>query len=71
MKSILTRMGNNVNVVCEGDTSQVDNPHCNTENNGLNWVVRTMKGHPSYGHIAMNCKKTRGIICDMVIERGL
>lgn len=71
MRTILSRMGKNVNVVCEGDINQIDNPYCSKENNGLNWIIKLMKNHPNYGHITMNCKKTRGIICDMVVSRNL
>jgi len=71
MRTILTRMGENCKVVIEGDTSQVDNPACNPENNGLNWVVKLFKNDKRYGHLKMQCKRTRGEICDMVTSYGL
>jgi PhoH-like ATPase len=36
MRSILSRMGENTNVVIEGDVKQIDNHLCNEFNNGLN-----------------------------------
>jgi PhoH-like ATPase len=36
MRSILSRMGENTNVVIEGDVKQIDNHICNEFNNGLN-----------------------------------
>ena len=71
MRTILTRMGENVNVVLEGDISQIDNKLCNYDNNGLNWVIKKMKGHKHYAHLHMNCKDTRGPICNMVRETKL
>ena len=71
MRTILTRMGENCKVVLEGDVTQVDHPNCNMYNNGLNWVVKLLSGKKHYAHLIMNCKKTRGLICDMVTEAKL
>lgn len=71
MRTLLTRMGENCKVIVEGDTSQVDHPRCNNENNGLNWIVKLCKGRKNYGHLKLNSKKTRGPICDMITEVGL
>jgi PhoH-like ATPase len=71
MRTILTRFGENTKVVIEGDVTQIDNPQCNTENNGLNWVVKKFKGYKQYGHVTMNSKTSRGEICDMVLDSGL
>jgi len=35
-RSILSRMGENVKVICTGDPKQIDNYHLNKFNNGLN-----------------------------------
>jgi PhoH-like ATPase len=59
-------MGENTNVVIEGDVKQIDNHLCNEFNNGLNWIIKLMKGDHQYAHITMNCKRTRGKICDLV-----
>jgi PhoH-like ATPase len=59
-------MGENTNVVIEGDVKQIDNHLCNEFNNGLNWIIKLMKGDNQYAHITMNCKRTRGPICDLV-----
>ena len=66
MRTILSRMGDNVKVVVEGDINQIDNNICSKENNGLNWITKLMKGDKEYAHLTMNCKKTRGPICDLV-----
>jgi PhoH-like ATPase len=66
MKVILSRMGENVRVVCLGDVEQIDAPILNESNNGLNWTVRAFKGQPTYGHIVLKGKNSRGPIADMV-----
>lgn len=71
MRSILTRMGENVKCVILGDTSQIDNTLLNEYNNGLNWVVRSLKSESIYAHLVLKGKKSRGIICDAVLNSGL
>ena len=70
-RSVLTRMGNNVKCYCLGDTNQVDNPYLNESNNALNWIVRKLKGRNNYAHLVLKGVRSRGPICDMVIESGL
>jgi PhoH-like ATPase len=71
MRSLLTRMGDNVKVILCGDPNQVDNPNLNSQNNGLNWCVRLFKGEKNYGHITLGGSKSRGPICDLVHKKGL
>jgi PhoH-like ATPase len=71
IRTIMTRMGENVKCIINGDTNQVDNSHLNTENNGLNWVVRMLKGQPNYGHIVLQGSKSRGPICNTILKTGL
>lgn len=71
MRSLLTRMGDNVKCVVCGDPDQVDNPNLNTKNNGLNWIIRLFSGEENYGHITLGGNKSRGPICDMVLKNKL
>lgn len=71
LRSILTRMGENVKCICIGDVKQIDHPHLNEQNNGLNWCVVKLKGLDNYSHIILKSKSSRGPICDMVIKSGL
>jgi PhoH-like ATPase len=71
MRSLLTRMGDNVKCVVCGDPNQVDNPNLSKENNGLNWCVKLFSGADNYGHIQLGGKKSRGPICDLVLEKKL
>ena len=71
IRTILTRMGENVKCIINGDTNQVDNIYLNHENNGLNWIVRKFKGQPNYGHVVLQGSKSRGPICDTVLKTGL
>jgi PhoH-like ATPase len=71
IRSLLSRMGEGVKCVCLGDTRQVDNPHLNESNNGLNWIVKKMKGLNNYAHLVLKGDKSRGPITDMVIKSRL
>lgn len=44
VRTMLTRMGENVKCFCLGDTRQIDNPYLNEANTGLNWIVRKLRG---------------------------
>jgi PhoH-like ATPase len=68
MRTLLTRMGQNVKCFCVGDTSQVDNPACDEGNNGLNWVVRALIGEADYAHLVLKGQHSRGRITDMCIK---
>jgi PhoH-like ATPase len=70
-RSILSRMGDNVKCFITGSVTQIDNPHLNSSNNGLEWILRKFKGDPRYGHVVLTGKHSRGEICDMVIKHGL
>lgn len=71
MRTVLSRMGENVKVICTGDVRQIDNHHLNQENNGLNWMVRLLKGQDNYGHVVLGGNKSRGPIADLIREAGL
>ena len=70
-RTILSRMGENIKTFCIGDTSQVDHPYLNNDNNGLNWIVKLFKNNSNYGHITLKGDKSRGPICDLVLKTGL
>lgn len=71
LRTVLSRMGDNTKVVCAGDVRQIDNHQLNQDNNGLNWMVRLLKGADNYGHIVLSGNRSRGPIADLVRERGL
>lgn len=70
-RTILSRMGENVKVICLGDIRQIDDLYLNPLNNGLAWVISKLKGEKQYGHLTLKGKKSRGPITDMIIKRGL
>ena len=70
-RTILTRMGENVKCFVLGDCSQIDSPHLNSTNNGLNWIVKKFKGQKNYAHLVLKGTHSRGPICDMVLKTGL
>ncbi|MGE4291416.1 MAG: PhoH family protein [Desulfovibrio sp.] len=70
-RALLTRMGEGVKCVCLGDTRQVDHPYLNESNNGLNWVVKKLKGFRNYAHIVLKGERSRGPITDMVLKSKL
>lgn len=71
VRAMLTRMGENVKVICLGDTKQVDNPHLNEFNNGMNWVVKLLLGEDQYAHLVLKGNRSRGPITDMVLRKKL
>ena len=71
LRTVLSRMGENVKVICTGDVRQIDNMHLNQDNNGLNWLVRLLKGQDNYGHVVLGGNKSRGPIADLIRESGL
>lgn len=71
MRSILTRMCENVKVYLLGDVHQIDNRYLSLNNNGLNWVCKTLIGQPNYSHIVLNGRKSRGPITDTILRSGL
>jgi PhoH-like ATPase len=71
IRSLLTRMGTNCKCICIGDVHQIDNPILNKYNNGLNWIVKCFKGQNNYAHINLKGQKSRGPICDLVINNNL
>lgn len=71
VRALLTRMGEGVKCFCLGDTSQVDNPYLSESNNGLNWIVRKLKGFNNYAHIVLKGDRSRGPITDVVLKSKL
>jgi PhoH-like ATPase len=71
MRSILTRMGENVKVIMTGDSNQIDNQYLNKENNGLNWVVKKCKKENIFAHIQLQGQRSRGKICSLIEKVGL
>lgn len=71
LRTILTRMGENVKCVMLGDVSQIDHPNLNEQNNALNWAFTLLKDHENYAHIIMEGKHSRGPITDMVLKSNL
>lgn len=71
VRALLTRMGAGVKCFCLGDTRQVDNPYLNESNNGLNWVVKKLKGARNYAHLVLKGEHSRGPITDTVLRARL
>lgn len=71
IRTLLTRMGQNVKCFCIGDTSQVDHALLDEGNNGLNWMVRLLRGEKEYAHLVLKGQKSRGPITDMCIKNKL
>lgn len=71
VRSILTRMGENTKVICTGDVKQIDNPHLTEFNNGMTWITKKCKGYINYGHLILKGKKSRGPVCDLILNSQL
>ncbi len=65
-KTLLSRCGKNSKFIGTGDINQIDNYFNNSNNNGINWVLKSFKNHNKYCHITLKSKKSpRGEICQM------
>lgn len=70
-RAALSRLGTNVKCICTGDVMQVDHPHLDQDNNGLNWILKICKNSPNYAHIVLKGNKSRGPIADLIRIKGL
>jgi len=71
LRTILTRMGNNVKCICTGDVQQIDNKYNNNFSNGINWLIKKFKGEKGYAHIVLGGTLSRGPIASMTIRKEL
>lgn len=71
IRTILTRMGENVKCVCLGDVKQIDNENLNSYDNGLSWIVKKCIGADNYAHFVMKGQRSRGPITDLVLQVDL
>jgi len=71
LRTVLSRMGNNVKCICTGDIEQIDNKYLSKNNNGMNWMVKKFLDEPEYAHIVLKGKHSRGPIADLVIKKEL
>ena len=53
LKTIITRAGKNCKITLTGDTSQIDNPHLDAQNNGLSHCIEAFKHENIAGHITL------------------
>jgi len=71
VRTLLSRMGENVKCICVGDVTQIDNPYLDVNNNGLNWIMKKCKGEKNYAHLTIKSDKYRGPICELVVKTKL
>lgn len=71
LRTVLSRMGQNVKCFCLGDIHQIDNRHLDINNNGVNWLVKYFINEESFAHLVINSEYSRGPICDMVLRNKL
>lgn len=71
IRTVLSRMGENIKCLCIGDKTQIDSQYLSKENNALNWILRKFKGEPNYAHLTMDSKYYRGPICELVVKTKL
>ena len=51
IKTIVTRMGENVKLIFTGDVEQIDQPYLDKRSNGLSYLIDRMQGQPLFAHI--------------------
>ena len=53
IKTVLTRVGEGTKIVLTGDIEQIDNVYIDATNNGLSYVVESLKEEEITGHITL------------------
>lgn len=53
VKALVSRVGEGTKIVLAGDVGQIDNPYLDSSSNGLSYVVETLKGNGTVGHITL------------------
>ena len=53
IKTVLTRVGEGTKIVLTGDIEQIDNVYIDATNNGLSYVVETLKDEQITGHVTL------------------
>lgn len=71
VRTLLTRMGENVKCTCLGDVRQIDNENLNSHDNGLTWIVKKCLGAHNFAHFVMKGQRSRGPITDLVLATEL
>ena len=71
IRTLLSRMGQNVKCICIGDKSQIDNRYLSRDNNAMAWMLKKFKGEPNYAHLTMDSDYFRGPICELVVKTKL
>jgi len=54
VRTILTRMGDGSKIILTGDVNQIDNPHVDSESNGLTRVIEAFKNENISGHSVLS-----------------
>jgi len=53
VKTIITRAGENTNIIFTGDIYQIDTPYLDSQSNGLSFLIDKIKHHQIYAHIRL------------------
>jgi PhoH-like ATPase len=68
IKTVLTRVGENTKIVLTGDIEQIDNVYIDATNNGLSYVVETLKDEEITGHVTL-LKGERSIVASIAAKK--
>ena len=54
VKTIISRCGNDTQMILTGDPGQIDNPYLDKSSNGLSYAIEKLKGQSLYGHVTLS-----------------
>lgn len=67
IKTIVTRMGENVKLVFTGDVEQIDQPYLDKRSNGLSYLIDKMKGQSLFAHVHL-AKGERSALAELASQ---
>tara|TARA_B100000886_G_scaffold260597_1_gene185480 strand:- start:9843 stop:11183 length:1341 start_codon:yes stop_codon:yes gene_type:complete len=68
IKTVLTRVGEGTKIILTGDIEQIDNVYIDATNNGLSYVVETLKEEGITGHVTL-LKGERSKVASIAAKR--
>ena len=68
IKTVLTRVGEGTKIILTGDIEQIDNVYIDATNNGLSYVVETLKDEVITGHVTL-MKGERSKVASIAAQR--
>ena len=67
LKTLISRAGEGTKIVIIGDSTQIDNPYLDSQNNGLVYLIEKFKGQEIFAHVTLE-KPERSTLSALATE---